>query len=55
MSREVLRCLHCNLNQFRTESNHCRKCSGALPDAIPTLEGLNVGEALKIIRSMQET
>lgn len=29
-AREVLRCLHCNLVQFRTHNNLCRRCWAAL-------------------------
>ncbi|MGH9520634.1 MAG: helix-turn-helix domain-containing protein [Terriglobales bacterium] len=32
--REVLRCLQCQLVQFRTQNNHCRRCQTDL-DALP--------------------
>lgn len=34
-SREVVRCDHCHLVQFRTNNNLCRKCRTSLDDDIP--------------------
>ena len=46
-SREVVRCDHCHLVQFRTNNNNCRKCRTSLddepepvvvtPEAVPTI------------------
>jgi transcriptional regulator with XRE-family HTH domain len=36
-AREVLRCQHCSLVQFRTASDLCRRCSKALPSRFPVL------------------
>jgi transcriptional regulator with XRE-family HTH domain len=33
--REVLRCQHCQLVQFRTQSDMCRRCARPLPSWIP--------------------
>ena len=33
VSREVVRCCHCHLVQFRTVSNFCRRCAQVLPHA----------------------
>ena len=52
--REVLRCLYCELNQFRAANDRCRKCHATYvmpPPVAPT--GLNVGMAVRIIRSMR--
>lgn len=40
--REVLRCQHCQLVQFRTQSDMCRRCHKPLPSWIPF--GLSVEE-----------
>lgn len=37
-SREVLRCDHCHLVQFRTNNNLCRKCHLSLDNEEPELE-----------------
>src|SRR5437016_13818106 len=47
-SREVVRCDHCHLVQFRTNNNNCRKCRTSLddepepvvvtPEAVPTID-----------------
>ena len=47
-SREVVRCDHCHLVQFRTNNNNCRKCRTSLddepepvvvtPEAVPTVD-----------------
>jgi transcriptional regulator with XRE-family HTH domain len=34
-SREVVRCDHCHLVQFRTTNNLCRKCRASLDEDIP--------------------
>ena len=36
--REVVRCLECRLVQFRTASDHCRRCSKPLPSLIPFVD-----------------
>ena len=51
--REVLRCDHCSLVQFRTASAMCRRCHKALEvengKAMPTLSSLDrLARALKV-------
>lgn len=67
--REVLRCDHCQLVQFRTASNACRKCKKALdvvetkptapalslvpPPAPAESEGLQVSKAVRDLRRVR--
>jgi transcriptional regulator with XRE-family HTH domain len=65
--REVLRCTHCSLVQFRTANDICRKCRKSLlpeipkvqpiaivaePDA-PTAEGIQVASAVRDLRRVR--
>lgn len=65
-AREVLRCDHCNLVQFRTTNSRCRRCHKGLeieepvsslpalvvlsPDSEAASEGLQVARAVREIR-----
>jgi transcriptional regulator with XRE-family HTH domain len=64
-SREVLRCDHCHLVQFRTNNNLCRKCRTSLdeeepapiltesvpvPGACPSRPHLQIAQAIRSLR-----
>ncbi len=66
--REVLRCAHCSLVQFRTTNDVCRKCKKSLlpdlpkvqsiaiaaePDGPPRAEGIQVASAVRDLRRVR--
>jgi transcriptional regulator with XRE-family HTH domain len=66
--REVLRCDHCKLVQFRTTNDVCRKCRKSLlpdlpkvqpiavvaePDGAPAPEGIQVASAVRDLRHVR--
>ena len=66
--REVLRCAHCSLVQFRTSNDICRKCKKSLlpdlpkvqpiaiaaePEGAPAAEGIQVASAVRDLRRVR--
>lgn len=66
--REVLRCAHCSLVQFRTANDICRKCKKSLlpelpkvqpiaiaaePEGAPHAEGIQVASAVRDLRRVR--
>ncbi|MCU1285914.1 MAG: putative transcriptional regulator [Acidobacteriales bacterium] len=48
MEREVLRCVHCELNQFVTKSRNCRRCRKPVEAEVVEVKAVAIASAPKL-------